>query len=131
MAKLLFIVKRARPDCETAISFLTRRVSKSDEDDWEKMRRVLLWCKNTISDVRVIGATSLTDVFTWIDTAHDVDSDTRSHTRGIMSMGVGTLHARSGVQKLNTKSSTEAELVGVSEYLPYNIWIINFMYTQG
>ena len=55
----------------------------------------------------------------------------RSHTEGIMSMGVETLHAKSGIQKLNTKSSTEVEIVGVSEYFPYNIWMTNFMDAQG
>ena len=44
-AKLLFIIKRARPDCETTVSFLTKRVSKSDLGDWEKLRRVLIFCK--------------------------------------------------------------------------------------
>ena len=48
-----------------------------------------------------------------------------------MSMGVGTFHAsRSSKQKLNTKSSTETELVGVSEYLPFNIWAVNFLREQ-
>ena len=36
-AKLLYIMKRARPDIETAISFLSRQVSKSDMDDWKKL----------------------------------------------------------------------------------------------
>ena len=67
----------------------------------------MVYYKNTINDIRVIGATSLTDVFTWIDAAYAVHSDMRSHTGGIMSTGVGTLHARSGVQKLNAKISTE------------------------
>ena len=40
-------------------------------------------------------------------------------------------YAKSTKQKLNTKSSTEAELVGVSEYLPYNIWLPMFMKEQG
>ena len=48
-----------------------------------------------------------------------------------MSMGYGTLHTKSSRQKLNTKSSTEAELVGVSEYLPYNLWMNNFLKSQG
>ena len=48
-----------------------------------------------------------------------------------MSLGLGTLHAKSSKQKLNTKSSTEAELVGVSEYLIYNIWTIMFLDAQG
>ena len=46
-------------------------------------------------------------------------------------MGYGTLHTKSSRQKLNTKSSTEAELVGVSEYLPYNLWMNNFFKSQG
>ena len=48
-----------------------------------------------------------------------------------MSFRIGALHTKSTKQKLNTKSSTEAELVGVSEYLPYHIWLINFLEHQG
>ena len=48
-----------------------------------------------------------------------------------MSFGLGMIHARSSKQKLNTKSSTESEIVGLSEYIPYNIWINNFMEAQG
>ena len=46
-------------------------------------------------------------------------------------MGTGALYAKSSKQKLNGKSSTEAELIGVSEYLLYNIWMINFFKAQG
>ena len=55
----------------------------------------------------------------------------RSHTEGMMPFEIGALHTKSTKQKLNTKSSTEAELVGVSEYLPYHIWLINFLEYQG
>ena len=48
-----------------------------------------------------------------------------------MSMGLGVLHAKCSKQKLNVKSSTEAELVGTSEYLPYNLWLMMFMSEQG
>ena len=34
-------------------------------------------------------------------------------------------------QKLMTKSSTEAELVGVSDVLPQLIWTRNFLRAQG
>ena len=87
--------------------------------------------KRTIDDVRIIGATSLNDVYTWIDAAYAVHNNMRSQTGGAMSMGHGILHGRSSKQKLNTKSSTEAELVGVSEYIPYNIWLLYFFRHQG
>ena len=46
-------------------------------------------------------------------------------------MGIGVLHAKSGKQKLNVKSLTEFELVGNSDYLPYNLWMIMFIGGQG
>jgi hypothetical protein len=55
----------------------------------------------------------------------------RSQTGGAMSFGVGVIHCKTTRQKLNTKSSTESELVGVSDYLPYNIWMTLFLKCQG
>ena len=48
-----------------------------------------------------------------------------------MSMGLGMVHCKSSKQKLNTKSSTESEIVGLSDYVPYHIWFANFMKEQG
>ena len=131
VAKLLWIMKRARPDLETAVSFLCTRVTKSDEDDWLKLRRVIAYVQCTINDTRIIGASDLTQIFTWIDAAYAVNPDMRSQTGGTMSMGLGVLHAKCSKQKLNVKSSTEAELVGTSEYLPYNLWLLLFLSAQG
>eukprot|EP00980_Cylindrotheca_fusiformis_P026811 scaffold17566_cov108-Cylindrotheca_fusiformis.AAC.1 len=39
-AKLLFVLRRARPDIQVAIAFLTSRVTKADRDDWKKLKRV-------------------------------------------------------------------------------------------
>jgi hypothetical protein len=41
VAKLLFLAKRGRPDILLAVSFLTTRVKKPDDDDWKKLVRVL------------------------------------------------------------------------------------------
>jgi len=45
--------------------------------------------------------------------------------------GRGALICKSTKQKLNTKSSTEAELVGASDVLPINIWLDMFLGAQG
>ena len=80
---------------------------------------------HTIHEHRFIGTSSLSHIFTWIDAAYAVHVNGRSHTGGTISMGYdgyGIVHGRSSMQKINVKSSTEAELVGVAEYIPYNIW---------
>ena len=48
-----------------------------------------------------------------------------------MSMLLGVTHCRSSKKTFNTKISTEAELVGTSDYFPYNIWYVMFMHHQG
>ena len=48
-----------------------------------------------------------------------------------MSFGTGGFLCKSSKQKLNTKSSTEAELVGASDYLPNILWVKMFMEAQG
>ena len=130
-AELLYLTKRSRPDIEPTVSFLTTRVSKSNVDDWKKLKRCITWVDQTDGDVRLIGASTLEELYTWIDVAFAVHPNGRSHTGGNISLGVGMIHCRSGKQKLNTKSSTESELVGTSEYLPYNIWFMYFFKAQG
>jgi hypothetical protein len=131
VAKALYISKRARPDIESTLAFLCTRVSSPDEDDWKKLKRILSYLKGTIDDVRVIEATGLNCLTTWVDAAYALHNNMRSHTGGAMLMGRGLVYGRSSKQKLNTKSSTEAKLVGVSEYFPYNIWLVNFLKKQG
>ena len=39
--KLLYIMKRARSDLEMSVVYLCTQVTKSDTDDWKKLRRVI------------------------------------------------------------------------------------------
>jgi KUP system potassium uptake protein len=67
----------------------------------------------------------------WIDTSFAVHPDMWSHTGVAMSMGKGCPISSSTRQKINTKSSTEAELVGVDDGMPFITWARNFLKHQG
>ena len=54
----------------------------------------------------------------------------KSHTGGLIFFRRGMLHFQSGKKTLNTNISTEAEIVGVSDYLPYNIHLVIFLEHQ-
>ena len=64
--KLMHICKRARPEIEPALSFLSTRVANSSKDDQKKLYRVLDFLKDTIEDDRVIGASNLGKVYMWV-----------------------------------------------------------------
>ena len=61
------------------------------------------------------GADILSKLCTWVDAPYGLRSDHKNHTGGCMLFGYGMVHFKSIKQKLNTKSSTEAEVVGVSD----------------
>ena len=110
-AKALYVCKSSRPDIQTVVSFLTTRVRALDEDDWKQLVCLMGYLKATL-----MLALTLRDngkgPHWWIDAAFGVHPNMRAHTGGTMSMGTGSILSKSSKQKLNTLSSTEAELVG-------------------
>jgi hypothetical protein len=131
-AKLLYVSLRAQVDLLLAIAFLCTRVSKSTKQDQSKLKRVLQYIKGTMDLEYTVGADDMGKIRTWVDASYAVHPDMRrSHTGGTMSFGCGGILCKSSKQKLNTKSSTEAEFVGASDYLPNTIWVKNFLEAQG
>ena len=131
VAKLLFAAKRARPDIQTAVAFLCTRVKSPDTDDWKKLQRVLGYIRDTIFLPLTIGWDKTGHLYWYVDAAFAVHNDMKSHTGALMTCGVGAVLSTSLKQKLNTKSSTEAELVAVDDALPFNIWCLYFLREQG
>ena len=60
-----------------------------------------------------------------------VHSDMKSHTGCVIGLGKGPIFGKSTTQKLNSKSSTEAELIGLSDSANQVIWTRNFLIEQG
>jgi len=48
----------------------------------------------------------------------------------VLTLGEGAVYGSSTKQKLNTRSSTEAELVGVNDALPQVLWTRQFLNGQ-
>jgi hypothetical protein len=130
-AKLLYISRRCRLDIQTALGYLTTRVSCPNEDDWAKLRRVLQYLRGTMDECLILGGGSIGSMESWVDAAYGVHNDMKSHTGGCMSWGLGVLLTMCIKQRLNVKSSTEAEVVGVSDFLPNMIWARMFIEAQG
>ena len=57
----------------------------------------------------------------YVDAVFAVHTDMRSHTGGFMTMITGEAYVQS-MKKLNTKISTEAELVVLEDFLIQVIW---------
>ena len=118
VAKLLYVSKQIRMDISPTIVFLCTRVSKSMEQYWEKLSRLLGYLNGTKKLRRILGSDSLSSLTTYVDVSYAIYMDMKGHTGGLVSLGKGTIRANSSKHKLNTKSSTEAELVSASDFIP-------------
>lgn len=131
VAKLLYIAKRGRPDILVAVSFLTTRVQAPTQEDENKLMRVLKYLNGTRELVLRLSSVEGILVSTFIDAAFAVHGDGKGHTGQIILIGKGAVYFRSSKQKLVAKSSTEAELIAISDGLLQVIWTRNFLEAQG
>jgi hypothetical protein len=130
-AKLLYLCKRARPDLQPTVAFLTTRVVQPTKDDWKKLTRGIRYLRGSKDRFLTLEAREGIDIRWWIDASFAVHPDMHSHTGSTMSLGKGSVYSTSKKQRINTKSSTEAELVGVDDSMPLVIWTRNFLLAQG
>ena len=68
---------------------------------------------------------------TWnINASFSVHPDCKSHTGACLTLGHGSILSISAKQKINTKSSTEAEFIGVDDAMTFVIWMKHFFESQ-
>ena len=127
VAKLLYLAQRTKPECLTAVSFLATRMTKCTADDVGKLTR-LVRDRGIVLRPRQLGIF----VRVFVDAAFRVHKDFRSHTGSCIVIGdTGAVHCRSCKQTSATKSSTEAELMVVSDSANQGLYLRHFLADQG
>jgi hypothetical protein len=131
VAKGLFLCKRARPDIHPTTAVLCTRVRSPNQNDWGKLVRMMRYLNGSREDTLSLSADDLHVIKWHVDASFAVHPDFRSHTGSVMTYGNGAIISQSRKQKLNTRSSTEAELVGADDASTMVLWTKLFMECQG
>lgn len=131
VAQLLYLCKRTRVEALCAVSHLASRVSKPTKDDEVKLYRVLNYLAHTRERKVVMKKGGEVNMEAYIDASFGAHADGRSRTGVALMMNGACVGAWSSKQKLNTKSSTEAEIVGLSDGLPHVLWMRELLLAQG
>jgi len=66
-----------------------------------------------------------------IDASYGIHADGKRHSGMVLSLGAGPLLVKSSKQKIVTKSSTESELIALSDLCSLVIWNREFLIAQG
>jgi hypothetical protein len=129
--KALCVTKRARPDISLVIAFLTTQVRSPNTEDWEKLPHLMEYLRGDRERPLILGSNNEGMIMWYVDASFDVHPNMCMYTGGGMTMGRGFPISVSTKQKLNTKSSTENELLGVDNMMPIILWTCYFLLSQG
>lgn len=131
VAKLLYLSLRTRPMICVAVSYLTTRVTCGNEDDMDKLDRVLMYINGSEASVLTLSCAGSIRVEAFVDVAFGSHEDGKSQTGVLHKIGEATVMAKSQKQKMVSKDSTEAELVGLTDRVDAVLRLDEFMRLQG
>ena len=90
--------------------------------DWKKLGRLVQYVRVTIHLPLIVGSNGTGNMVWSIDASFTVHTDMKNHTGYCLSLGIGSPISESSTQKVNTRSLTESELVGVDDVIRFVEW---------
>jgi hypothetical protein len=132
--RIAFLAKRVKPELNVAISYLSTQVTRSSENDLRKLDRVIRYVRDHLGTgitLTAAGENKNVVVTAHIDASFGCHDDAKSHTGVCITLGQGPVYVRSVKQRIVTKSSTEAELVALSDEAGLIFHVEDFLTAQG
>lgn len=130
VAKILWLANQSRPDLKFATSLLCSRVSDTRIEDLKKMKRVLEYIKGTLH----LGLRYRREeiiLTCHADASYLTHDDMKGQSGVIVCLGNSVVEATSVKQKLTAQSSTEAELIALSEAVNTTLWTRSMLEEMG
>ena len=128
---LHYLAKRVRPDILTAVSFCATRVLAPTVEDQQKLDRILGYLSVTATQKLILRIGENVALRAYVDSSFGTYEDCKSVTGAVIMLGNAPVYFKSSKQKIVTRSSTEAELVGISDSLSQVLWTREYLICQG
>jgi hypothetical protein len=128
--EIFYVAKRVRPEILVATSYLTTRVLSPNRDDLIKLRRLVTYIRdNRERQFELVPRGIYLEMY--VDASHACHDDRRSQSGIVLTLGGAPFYCSSSRQKLNSKSSTESEIIGMSDASSMIQWARQFLQEQG
>ena len=129
--KLLYLSNRMRPDIAVAINFLCTRSNRYTIEDQFKLNRILKYLYGTKNVALTFNKSNTFNINIMCDASHGAHTDGKGQGGSLVLINNNPIFFRSKKLKINSLSSTESELICVSDSLSPIINIINIIIELG
>jgi hypothetical protein len=128
VAKVQYLAMKVRPDILPTVSHLASRVTKCTVEDWSKLKRLFSYLSNTLNYGLSYKRGEPVALTAYIDASHATHmEDGTSRTGVVIMLAGGVVCSKSFRQSIVTTSSTEAELVALTEGTNHLLWLRNVL----
>jgi hypothetical protein len=125
---LLYLARYTRPDILLVVSYLTTKSSKPNLQYYSKAKRILRYLIGTPNDGIFFSNNQNGNYLRgFVDASHGVHSDAKGQGGMIITLGTAPIFCRSFKLKQICISSTESEIVALSDTITYLIWLRQFL----
>lgn len=128
---LYYLAKRTRPEILTAVSYCATRILGATVEDEKKLDRILSYLLFSKSNKMILCIGQNPKLKAFVDASFGLYEDGKSITGVVIMLGDATIYVKSGKQKIVTRSSTESELVGISDALSQVLWTREYLLAAG
>lgn len=130
LGSLMFLANATRPDIAFIINYLSRFMSKYNEQHWRAIKNVLRYLKGTVDyGILYDGSIESIQVQGYSDSDYAGDLDTRRSTSGyIFMLSKGAITWGSLRQRTVSLSTMEAEYIAACEATKEALWIKQFLH---
>lgn len=119
---LMYLARFSRPDILFAVTYLATKCQRPTEDDYKHGIRVLRYLAQH-KDARLLYKPNGLKIEVYCDASHLLHADGKGHSGAVVLLGGNHIYSFSGKQKLQARSSTEAELIALDEIATYVVWL--------
>ena len=134
VARLAYLARLTRPELLLAVSYLVTRVTRSTDGDLAKLHRAIRYLHQSHASGHrgIVLRPKHLMAAGWMDASYAIHENLKSHSACNLSIGDAAFVSNNSTgQSIITKSSTEAELVCVSDNANRLIHLVWFMTAQG
>lgn len=122
---LMYLARMSRPDILMCTSYLATKSQNPTVKDYDNVCQILRYIRGTVHTGMIFNLSSRKDppkinIFT--DASHLLHEDGKGHTGIVITLGEAVICTRSVKQKVQARSSTEAEIIAAEEgstYVPF------------
>lgn len=131
VAKLLYLAKRVAPDILLAVNFLAGFVKEPTQEDEMNLDRVFRYLRGSKDRSISYWRGAEIKISTYIDAAFACHEEQKSRSGCVLMCAGSFVGAWSSKQSVNAFSSTEAELIALSEDCSWVLWAKHWLESQG